>query len=102
MKFHLYAEYVKKTEYRLARDVHHHGYTWKTTKSLLAYASDAPTVKVYPGATGIETGCTVEAGGCLVFSATRNGRALVGGVPGCGDRSSRRGGAIAPMTGGVG
>ena len=89
MKLPLFAEIVKTTEYRLARDVHHHGYTWKTTNSLLAYASDAPTVKVYPGATGIKTGYTVEAGGCLVFSATRNGHDLMGGVLGSANKTSR-------------
>ncbi|OLB54649.1 MAG: hypothetical protein AUI01_09370 [Ktedonobacter sp. 13_2_20CM_2_56_8] len=89
MKLPLFAEIVKTTEYRLARDVHHHGYTWKTTNSLLAYASDAPTVKVYPGATGIKTGYTVEAGGCLVFSATRNGHDLMGVVLGSANKTSR-------------
>src|SRR3989440_13072969 len=55
MKLPLFAEIVKTTEYRLARGVHHHDYIWKTTNSLLAYASDAPTIKVYPGATGVKT-----------------------------------------------
>ena len=89
MKLPLFAEIVKTTEYRLARGVHHHGYTWKTTNSLLAYASDAPTVKVYPGATGIKTGYTVEAGGCLVFSATRKGHDLIGVVLGSANKTSR-------------
>lgn len=89
MKLPLFAEIVKSTEYRLAPGAHHHGYTWPTTNSLLAYASDAPTVKVYPGATGIKTGYTVEAGGCLVFSATRNGHHLVGVVLGSANNTTR-------------
>ena len=89
MKLPLFAEIVKTTEYRLAPSAHHHGYNWPTTNSLLAYASDAPTVKVYAGATGIKTGYTVEAGGCLVFSATRNGHDLMGVVLGSANKTSR-------------
>jgi serine-type D-Ala-D-Ala carboxypeptidase (penicillin-binding protein 5/6) len=89
MKLPLFAKIVKTTAYLLAPGAHHHGYTWTTTNSLLAYASDAPTVKTYPGATGIKTGYTVEAGGCLVFSATRNGHDLVGVVLGSANRTTR-------------
>ena len=89
MKLPLFASIVKTTAYTLAPGAHHHGYTWPTTNSLLAHASDAPTVKVYPGATGIKTGFTVEAGGCLVFSATRNGHQLIGVVLGSANVTQR-------------
>ncbi|HAE82094.1 MAG TPA: D-alanyl-D-alanine carboxypeptidase [Ktedonobacter sp.] len=89
MKLPLFAEIVKSNEFNLAPSAHHHGYTWQTINALLTYVKETPTVKVYPGATGIKTGYTVEAGGCLVFSATRNGHDLIGVVLGSADRTSR-------------
>jgi D-alanyl-D-alanine carboxypeptidase (penicillin-binding protein 5/6) len=46
-------------------------YIWDTTNTLLAG---------YQGATGIKTGYTVEAGYCLVFSATHADHHLLGVV----------------------
>jgi len=89
MNLPLFAEIVKTTEYRLAPTAQHHGYNWLTTNSLLAHATDAPTVKAYPWATGIKTGYTVEAGGCLVFSATHNRHDLMGVVLGSANKTSR-------------
>jgi D-alanyl-D-alanine carboxypeptidase (penicillin-binding protein 5/6) len=67
----LFAQIVQTRKYRLAATAQHHAYTWVTTNALLA---------TYPGMTGIKTGYTVEAGYCLVFSATRNGHHLIGAV----------------------
>ncbi len=55
--------------------------TWLNTDDLLsATALDGTPADVYPGATGIKTGFTLEAGYCLVFSATRNTHHLIGVV----------------------
>jgi len=102
MKLPLFAEIVKTTEHRLAPAAHHHGYNWPTTNSLLTYASDAPTAKVYAGATGIKTGYTVEAGGCLVFSATRNRHGLMGVVLGSANKTSRFTDAVTLLNWGFG
>jgi D-alanyl-D-alanine carboxypeptidase (penicillin-binding protein 5/6) len=102
MKLPLFAQIVKKTVYRLAASGLHHSYAWTTTNSLLAYSIDAPTVKVYAGATGIKTGYTVEAGGCLVFSATRNGHVLMGVVLGSANRTTRFTDAITLLNWGFG
>jgi D-alanyl-D-alanine carboxypeptidase (penicillin-binding protein 5/6) len=48
---------------------------WDTTNLLL-------TTSAYPGVTGIKTGYTGQAGGCLVFSATHAGHPLLGVVLG--------------------
>jgi len=36
-----------------------------------------PLLWSYPGATGLKTGLTDNAGGCIVATATRNGRHLI-------------------------
>jgi D-alanyl-D-alanine carboxypeptidase (penicillin-binding protein 5/6) len=71
MSIPLFAQIVQTRTYRLAATAQHHAYTWTTTNTLL---------DTYPGLTGIKTGYTVEAGYCLVFSATRNGHHLIGTV----------------------
>lgn len=67
----LFAKIVDTQTYKLPASGTHHAYNWATTNTLL---------KSYPGMTGIKTGFTLEAGACLVFSATRNGHHLIGVV----------------------
>ena len=52
-------------------------YTWYNTNKLLGS---------YKGVTGIKTGTGSAAGPCLVFSATRNGRTVVGTILNSGNR----------------
>ena len=67
----LFAQIVRTQHYSLPATSSHHSYTWDNTNLLLT---------TYTGATGIKTGFTLEAGECLVFSATRSGHHLVGVV----------------------
>jgi D-alanyl-D-alanine carboxypeptidase (penicillin-binding protein 5/6) len=71
MSIPLFAQIVQTLAYTLAPTAQHHAYHWTTTNTLL---------EAYPGATGIKTGYTVEAGYCLVFSATRNDHHLIGTI----------------------
>ena len=89
MSLPLFAQIVKTPQYTLPATGTHHPYIWNTTNALLAHSDITPTVKPYPGTTGIKTGYTAEAGGCLVFSATRNGHHLIGIVLGSVDETSR-------------
>ncbi|MGW8379611.1 D-alanyl-D-alanine carboxypeptidase family protein [Actinacidiphila sp. SB3-2] len=52
-------------------------YTWYNTNKLLGS---------YKGVTGIKTGTGTAAGPCLVFSATRNGRTVIGTILNSNDR----------------
>jgi D-alanyl-D-alanine carboxypeptidase (penicillin-binding protein 5/6) len=65
----LFAQVVELQHYVLPASAVHHAYTWDSIDSLLSS---------YPGATGVKTGYTVEAGYCLVFAATRGGHHLIG------------------------
>jgi D-alanyl-D-alanine carboxypeptidase (penicillin-binding protein 5/6) len=67
----LFAQIVQLHQYNLSATSAHHAYVWKTTNTLLS---------VYPGATGVKTGFTVQADYCLVFSGTNGGHHLVGVV----------------------
>ncbi len=89
MSLPLFAQIVKTPQYTLPATGTHHPYIWNTTNAFLAHSDITPTVKPYPGTTGIKTGYTAEAGGCLVFSATRNGHHLIGIVLGSVDETSR-------------
>src|SRR5436305_5095549 len=71
MTIPLFAQIVRTQHYSLPITSAHHSYTWDNTNLLLT---------TYTGATGIKTGFTLEAGECLVFSATRSGHHLVGVV----------------------
>jgi D-alanyl-D-alanine carboxypeptidase (penicillin-binding protein 5/6) len=71
MTIPLFAQIVRTQHYTLPVTATHHSYTWDNTDLLLA---------IYSGATGIKTGFTLEAGECLVFSATRSGHHLIGVV----------------------
>jgi D-alanyl-D-alanine carboxypeptidase (penicillin-binding protein 5/6) len=65
----LFAQIVALQEYKLPATAEHHAYDWTTTDNLLSG---------YPGALGVKTGFTAEAGYCLVFSATNGGHHLIG------------------------
>ncbi len=67
----LFAQIVELQRYVLPATAQHHAYTWVTTNDLLSQ---------YPGAMGVKTGFTGEAGYCLVFAATSAGHHLIGAV----------------------
>jgi len=67
----LFAQLVELQHYVLPASAFHHAYTWDSIDTLLSS---------YPGATGVKTGYTVEAGYCLVFSATSGGHHLIGAL----------------------
>ena len=71
MSIPLFAQIVHTQHYALPATGSHHAYSWGNTNLLLG---------TYAGATGIKTGFTLEAGECLVFSATRSGHRLIGVV----------------------
>ncbi len=62
---------VDRPFYHLPKGPGHHSYWWDNTD---------PLIGSYPGATGIKTGYTDQAGHCLLFEAVRGGRALIGAV----------------------
>ncbi len=67
----LFAQIVELQHYVLGATTVHHTYIWDSIDTLLS---------IYPGATGVKTGHTEEAGYCLVFSATNAGHHLIGVV----------------------
>jgi D-alanyl-D-alanine carboxypeptidase (penicillin-binding protein 5/6) len=67
----LFAQIVELQHYVLRATTLHHTYIWDSIDTLLS---------IYPGATGVKTGHTDEAGYCLVFSATNAGHHLIGVV----------------------
>ena len=69
----VFAEVVKTSLWQLPATSTHAAYTWATTNLLL-------TTLAYPGATGVKTGRTGDAGACLVFAATRGDHHLLGVV----------------------
>ncbi len=64
-----FAQLVELQHFVLPASAVHHAYTWDSIDTLLS---------TYPGATGIKTGFTAEAGYCLVFAATTGGHHLLG------------------------
>ncbi|HLX56309.1 MAG TPA: serine hydrolase [Ktedonobacteraceae bacterium] len=71
MSLPLFAQIVSTQHYMIPATATHSAHSWDNTNTLLA---------TYPGMTGIKTGYTLEAGGCLIFSATRSGHHLIGVV----------------------
>ncbi|WP_297164402.1 D-alanyl-D-alanine carboxypeptidase family protein [Thermogemmatispora sp.] len=71
MTIPLFAEIVRTRVYSVPETATHLAHVWTSTNELLS---------TYPGATGIKTGFTGEAGYCLVFSATNKGHHLIGVV----------------------
>jgi serine-type D-Ala-D-Ala carboxypeptidase (penicillin-binding protein 5/6) len=71
MRFPAFRSIVDQRFYHLPKGEGHHQYWWDNTNELIGY---------YPGAIGIKTGYTDDAGHCLLFEAVRNGRTLIGVV----------------------
>ncbi|HEY7127168.1 MAG TPA: D-alanyl-D-alanine carboxypeptidase family protein [Ktedonobacterales bacterium] len=66
-----FAQLVQLQHYVLFPTNFHHAYIWDGINSLLS---------TYPGATGVKTGYTEEAGYCLVFAATNGQHHLIGAL----------------------
>ena len=73
MRYPAFRSIVDLQFYHLPKGRGHHQYWWDNTDEL---------VGSYPGAVGIKTGYTDDAGHCLLFEAIRDGRALIGVVLG--------------------
>jgi serine-type D-Ala-D-Ala carboxypeptidase (penicillin-binding protein 5/6) len=71
MRYPAFRSIVDRPFYRLPKGAGHHSYWWDNTD---------PLIGSYPGAVGIKTGYTDDAGHCLLFEAVRDGRALIGAV----------------------
>ncbi|MFI5063169.1 MAG: D-alanyl-D-alanine carboxypeptidase family protein [Streptosporangiales bacterium] len=71
MRYPAFRSIVDLPFYRLPKGRGHHQYWWDNTDELIGS---------YPGAVGIKTGYTDDAGHCLLFEAIRDGRALIGVV----------------------
>jgi len=71
MRYPAFRSIVDLRFYHLPKGQGHHQYWWDNTDELIGS---------YPGAVGIKTGYTDDAGHCLLFEAIRNGRALIGVV----------------------
>ena len=71
MRYPVFRSIVGQRFYQLRKGPGHHAYWWDNTNDLIGS---------YPGALGIKTGYTDDAGHCLLFEAIRNGRALIGVV----------------------
>ena len=73
MRYPVFRSIVGQRFYQLRKGPGHHAYWWDNTNDLIGS---------YQGALGIKTGYTDDAGHCLLFEATRNGRTLIGVVLG--------------------
>jgi serine-type D-Ala-D-Ala carboxypeptidase (penicillin-binding protein 5/6) len=71
MKSPAFRSIVDQGSYSLPKGQGHSGYLWSNDNELIGS---------YPGAIGIKTGFTDDAGHCLLFEAVRNGRPLIGVV----------------------
>ena len=71
MRFPVFQSIVDQRFFHLPKAPGHHQYWWDNTDDLIGS---------YPGAVGIKTGYTDDAGHCLLFEAVRNGRTLIGVV----------------------
>jgi D-alanyl-D-alanine carboxypeptidase (penicillin-binding protein 5/6) len=88
MRYPAFRSVVDLDFYHLPKGPGHHQYWWDNTNGLIGS---------YPGADGIKTGYTDDAGHCLLFEAVRNGRTLIGVVldspptgPGAGAQDAAR------------
>jgi len=88
MRYPVFRSMVDLRFYHLPKGPGHHQYWWDNTDDLIGS---------YPGAVGIKTGYTDNAGHCLLFEAVRSGRALIGVVldspatgPGAGAQDAER------------
>jgi serine-type D-Ala-D-Ala carboxypeptidase (penicillin-binding protein 5/6) len=75
MKYPVFRSIVNKrfVQLKMGTGHHQHQYWWDNTDHLIGS---------YPGVLGIKDGYTDDAGHCLLFEATRNGRTLIGAVLG--------------------
>ena len=73
MRYPAFRSIVDLQFYHLPKGRGHHEYWWDNTEALIGS---------YPGAVGIKSGYTDDAGHCLLFEAVRNGRTLIGVVLG--------------------
>ncbi|GHO55585.1 hypothetical protein KSB_40600 [Ktedonobacter robiniae] len=76
MRYQIFAEIVRQTEYHIPPTQYNRRYDWYNTNQLLTS---------YSGVIGIKTGSGSGAGYCVVFAAVRNNRLLYGaelGAPG--------------------
>ena len=71
MRYPAFRSIVDLRFYHLPKGRGHHDYWWDNTDELIGS---------YPGAVGIKSGYTDDAGHCLLFEAVRNGRTLIGVV----------------------
>jgi serine-type D-Ala-D-Ala carboxypeptidase (penicillin-binding protein 5/6) len=71
MRYPAFRSIVDLRFYHLPKGHGHHQYWWDNTDALIGS---------YPGAVGIKSGYTDDAGHCLLFEAARNGRELIGVV----------------------
>ena len=71
MRYPVFRSIVDLRFYHLPKARGHHEYWWDNTDELIGS---------YPGAVGIKSGYTDDAGHCLLFAAVRNGRELIGVV----------------------
>ena len=71
MRYPAFRSIVDLRFYHLPKGPGHHEYWWDNTDHLIGS---------YQGALGIKDGYTDDAGHCLLFEATRNGRTLIGVV----------------------
>jgi serine-type D-Ala-D-Ala carboxypeptidase (penicillin-binding protein 5/6) len=71
MKSPVFRSIVDRSSYGLPKGQGHGAYLWNNSNELIGS---------YQGAIGIKTGYTDDAGHCLLFEATRNGRPLIGAV----------------------
>ena len=71
MRYPAFRSIVDLRFYHLPKGPGHHQYWWDNTDELIGS---------YPGAAGIKTGYTDDAGHCLLFEAIRKGRTLIGVV----------------------
>ena len=71
MRYPAFRPIVGLQFYHLPKGRGHHEYWWDNTDALIGS---------YPGAIGIKSGYTDDAGHCLLFAAVRNGRELIGVV----------------------
>ncbi|MFI6855521.1 D-alanyl-D-alanine carboxypeptidase family protein [Streptomyces sp. NPDC050416] len=71
-------------------------YTAKTTtksggtRTMAPWENTNPLLASYSGAIGVKTGSGPEAGFCLVFAATRNGKTVIGTVLASTDKDTRK------------
>jgi serine-type D-Ala-D-Ala carboxypeptidase (penicillin-binding protein 5/6) len=71
MRYPAFRSIVDQRFYHLPKGSGHNNYWWDNTDDLIGS---------YQGAVGIKDGYTDDAGHCLLFEATRNGRTLIGVV----------------------